>query len=84
MLFVLLIFLALAIAVDYILFSFQVLPIFAVKSPSENGTEHIGLIYVVSDYSESDPDRPLSWDWIWNRFRITRVEPDQASGVSGG
>ena len=73
-LFVLLIFIALAIAFDYILFSFKKPPLFAVKTPGAGCTEHVGLIYIVSDYQQTDANRPLEWEWIWNKFHIVRVD----------
>ena len=73
-LFVLLILLALAVAVDYILFHFGMPPLFAIETAGEDCTEHIGLLYLVSDYSDREPERALEWDWIWQKFRITRVD----------
>lgn len=62
-LFVILILLAVAITFDYILFAFHKTPVFAVKVEEEAATEHVGLIYVVT---EAGTD--LKWDWIWQKF----------------
>ena len=62
-LFVILILLAVAVSFDYILFAFHRTPVFAVKAVEAEKTEHIGLVYVVT---ESGQD--LTWDWIWAKF----------------
>ena len=65
-LFVLTVLFACSVAADYILFAFGKTPVFAATLPKEEHTEHVGLIYVVTQSDEG-----LSWEWIWNKLLVS-------------
>lgn len=64
LLFVIAVLLGVLIIFDYVLFSFGRVPLFSVTEQDEAGTEHIGLVYVVTE----DEAGTLAWHWIWNKL----------------
>lgn len=74
LLFVLLILIAVAITMDFVLYKFGVAPICAVETAAEGGgTEHIGLLYTVTERA----GEPLRWEWIWQKLFAGLFQPSE-------